>query len=317
MKSFALSRYVFAIGAAALLAACSARTPGVMPQTTFRGASWMLPEAKSASQLLYIADYQSNEVSVVKLPQGKLVGTLSGFDGPFGECTDSAGDVFIADLEAAQIWEYAHGAKSPKNILSDRGYYPLGCSIDPTTGNLAVTNEIATSGPGNIAIYANASGQPKFYSDSGIAQFGFCTYDDAGNLYAGGTGDDSFAELVKGAKKLTPLSLNVNIASASPMQWDGQDLAIVDGVPGSLIYRFKISGSSGTEVGLLKLRGANQIGDFTIQGSTLYAPVYNKNEVQTYAYPRGGKIIQTFLGFDDPSATVISTRGSNEREEKR
>ncbi len=122
--------------------------PGAMPQTPAiaahadRGRSWMLPEAKSASQLLYVTSYQTNDVSVLQLPHGKLVGTLTGFDAPSGECTDTKGDVFITDLEASQIWEYKHGAQSPKDILYDPDYAPLGCSVNPTTGDLAVSNEI-------------------------------------------------------------------------------------------------------------------------------------------------------------------------------
>jgi hypothetical protein len=321
MKTVVISRFALSLGAAiAFLAACGGSlspigTLGAMPQTRAvathaeRGGSWMLSEAKSDSQLLYVTDDQSNEVSVVELPQGKLVGTLTGFDGPSGECTDSHGDVFITDIQAAQIWEYAHGANSPKNILADTGYFPVGCSIDPKTGNLAVTNEIGESGPGNVAVYAKASGKAKLYSDSNITQFGFCAYDGSGNLYAGGgvSGDDNlFAELREGQNKFTALTLNADVSGLSPMRWDGQDLAILDGVPGSLIYRFKISGSTGTEVGLLKLHGANEIGDFTIEDGTLYAPLYNKSEVGAYAYPAGGKTLKTFYGFGVPVGTAIS-----------
>jgi len=307
--------------ATALLSACGAAQPpfggsGAMPAAISRAGhvdskSWMLPEAKSDSQLLYVTDNGSNQVSVVKLPQGKLVGTLTGFNGPYGECTDSDGDVFIADSAAAQIWEYAHGAESPKDILQDPGYYPIGCSVDPTTGNLAVTNEIGFSGSGNVAIYANATGKPKFYSDSGFTQYGFCAYDDLGNLYVGGgvSGDNNlFAELPKGQSNFEALSLDARVSGLSPMRWDGQDLAVLDGVPGSLIYRFKISGSTGTAVGLLRLRGADEIGDFTLEGTTLYAPLYDKSEVKAYAYPRGGKILKTFYGFGVPAGTAISTQ---------
>jgi hypothetical protein len=321
MRTLALVRFALsACVVAGLVSGCGGSQPPIgvqdaIPQIravathTQRGGSWMLPEAKTAAQLLYVADYESNQVSVVELPQGKLVGQLDGFDAPFGECTDSAGDVFVTDLEAAQIWEYAHGAKSPKNILNDTGYYPGGCSVDPKTGNLAVTNEIGETGPGNIAIFTQASGKPTFYFDSSIEQFGFCAYDDAGNLYAGGatSASDSFAELLKGKDELTALTLDEDVSGTSPMQWDGEDLAILDGIPGSLIYRFKISGSTGTAVGILRLRKASEVLGFWIQGGTLYAPLFNENEVGEYAYPRGGKIIKTFFGFGEPVSAAVST----------
>lgn len=316
MKLIPLGYQIMVIGvAAAVLTACgeSQSTPVVpravavaKPDST---TSWMSPEAKSDKDLLYVSDYESDTVSVVKLPQGKLVGTLSGFDGPYGECSNSAGDVFVADIEAGQIWEFAHGAKSPKNILIENGSYPVGCSVDPKTGDLAVTSETAQSGSGNIAIFAKGSGKPQYYSDSQIEEFGFCAYDDAGNLYAGGaaSADESlFVELPRGQNKLRALTFNGNVSSLSPMRWDGQYLAILDGDPGSLVYRFKIGGSTATEVGVLKLRGASEIGDFWIQSGILYAPLISKSEVAEYAYPRGGGITKPFFGFGEPIGTTIS-----------
>jgi hypothetical protein len=306
--------------AVALFAGCGGPQPpiGATPQTSAlaahagRSKSWMLPEAKSASQLLYVTSYQTNDVSVLELPKGKLVGTLSGFESPSGECTDAKGNVFITDLSASQIWEYQHGAQSPKNILYDPEYGPLGCSFDPTTGDLAVSNEIkieGSIGPGNIAIYAHASGKPKLYFDTCIYQFGFCSYDGSGTLYTGGGNPpsvDLFAELPKKGKKLTVLTLNESVSGGSAMQWDGEDLAIVAGEPGSLIYRFKISGSTGIAVDVLRLKHTSYIGDFAIQGQTLYAPLVTQNEVALYAYPKGGNSLNKFFGFGEPGAAAVS-----------
>jgi hypothetical protein len=43
---------------------------------------------------------------------------------PFGECSDSAGDVFVAayansSMNSSTIYEYAHGGTSPVATLSD------------------------------------------------------------------------------------------------------------------------------------------------------------------------------------------------------
>src|ERR1700729_4291820 len=98
MKSLGLSHCALGIGAAvALLAGCGTPpfdfaqgdrppigAPGALLQGPAsathadRGGSWMLPAAKHASQLLYVADEQSNEVSVLELPNGKLLGELTG-----------------------------------------------------------------------------------------------------------------------------------------------------------------------------------------------------------------------------------------------
>jgi hypothetical protein len=275
------------------------------------GRSWILPEAKSAGELLYVTDFSSNEVSVLELPKGKLVGTLSGFDGPSGECTDAKGDVFIANLYAAQIVEYSHGGGSPKAILTELGYYPVACSVDPLTGDLAVTNANGPSGAGNVAIYAKASGKPEFYTDPDITQFGYCAYDEAGNLYAGGQrfgSQDEFAELPSGQSEFTALTLNLNISGVqSAMQWSGKELAIsADG--SSLVYFFKIKNYVGKVAAVLRLNGASGVSDFTIQGAALYAPLVEKSEVAAYAYPNGGKAIKKLLGFDQPNAAAVSIR---------
>ena len=71
---------------------------------------------------------------------------LAGFRAPKGECVDADNDVFITDSKLSEIFEYQHGAKKPVNILTDNGYRPYGCSIDFTTGNLAVANDRAIPG---------------------------------------------------------------------------------------------------------------------------------------------------------------------------
>lgn len=289
---------------------------GITPTVRERGAngwpgrSWMLPEAKN-SELLYVTDARSNEVTVLELPKGKLLGVIDGFDSPAGECSDAKGNVYVVNFEVSQIWKFKHAALTPEDILNDPDYGPVGCSVDPTSGDLAVTNEIKISGtiaPGNVAIYAHASGKPSLYFDASIYQFGFCAYDDSGNLYAGGStsGANSFAELRKGASALTPLKLDENISGESAMQWDGKNLAIVAGYPGSLVYRFKIKGGSGTADGALQLRGAKGIEDFALQGKTLYAPMFSQNEVGGYPYPHGGKASKIFYGLGGPGAAAVS-----------
>ena len=47
--------------------------------------SWMLPEAKSET-LLYVSNVYT--ITVYSYPKGKLVGTLSDFEKPYGECVD-------------------------------------------------------------------------------------------------------------------------------------------------------------------------------------------------------------------------------------
>ena len=137
--------------------------------------SWMAPDAK-AKDLLYVTNAGYDEVLVYSYPQYKLVGTLTGFYFvPDGVCTDKKGNVWIVNNSAQENVEYKHGGTSQIASLSDPGYYPTICSVDPTTGNLAVANkETIGSSPqqGNVAIYAHAKGTPKLYADSELFKCG-------------------------------------------------------------------------------------------------------------------------------------------------
>jgi hypothetical protein len=52
----------------------------------------------SAGALLYVTDARTHGVVIFTDPGGKLVGTLTGFTNPQGECVDAAGDVWIVDI---------------------------------------------------------------------------------------------------------------------------------------------------------------------------------------------------------------------------
>ena len=107
--------------------------------------------------------YVSNDngtVTVYSYPQGKMVGTLLGFDVPMGECVDAKGDVFITVYDLDKIYEYAHGGTKAIAKLDDPGSEPNSCSVDATTGNLAVDNDLPEDNS-SVYIYPHAKGTPK------------------------------------------------------------------------------------------------------------------------------------------------------------
>jgi hypothetical protein len=307
------------------LAACSGQQPG---STGFvpgganaaqaarpDGLSRMAPDAKG-KDLLYVSDDSSNDVYVYSYPKLKPEGTLTGFDDPFGECVDKSGDVFIANDEASDIVEYAHGGTSPIATLEDPGYYPRGCSIDPTTGNLAVVNIVSTSlGQGNIVIYKDAKGKPSaYYSDSNVYNVYSCGYDNAGNLFVDGENEESssfeFAELPSGAKKFKNISLNQAIAVAGGVQWDGKYVAV--GNNSGDIYQFSIHGTKGTKVGTTPLNGVYVSDEFWIQGSKVVVPYANASRlgrVGIWDYPAGGSAKKLITGINSPAGATVSKAG--------
>jgi hypothetical protein len=285
---------------------------GVNPAQSARsddGRSWMASDAMR-SDLLYISDANANVVDVFSYPQLKPEGKLTGFNGPWGECVDKHGNVFIANDNAYQILEYAHGGTQPIATLSDPGYYPRGCSIDPTTGNLAVANIVNTSlGEGNIAIYKNAKGNPStYYADSHVFNVYSCGYDSSGNLFIDGENEGSssfaFAELASGARKFTNITLNQPIKSAGGLQWDGKYVAVGDQYTN--IYQFSIHGKTGTKVGTTPLNGAGRDAEFWIKGSNVIVPDSDKLHVAIWDYPAGGSAEQRVKGFQYPIGATVS-----------
>src|ERR1700722_2802967 len=291
-----------------------------------REPSWMYPGAPT-KDLLYISNYENNPVVVYSYPDGTLVGTLTGFAEPDGVCSDKKGDVWIvnnSDVEGEDAVEYKHGGTKPIATVVDPGEIPVSCSVDPTTGNLAVTNiETYGSGPGSIALYAHANGSATLYSNPKMDEVYFCGYDDKGNLFVDGTEKQKFqfAELPKGKKSFTNISLNGDtILFPGDVVWDGKYVDVGDqqyelvGSPreyDSALYR--TTGAGGKTVGTTVFGGSNAVVGFVIDGKSVIATdkspysYASPNNVAFYKYPAGGNPTKTLKkGFDQPYGVALS-----------
>lgn len=271
----------------------------------------MSPEAKN-SKLLYVSSVLTNDVYVYAYSTQKLVGTLTGFSTPYGLCVDKAANVWIVNDGASQIVEYAHGGTAPVATLSDPGEYPEGCSVDPVTGNLAVTNFYSSTGGGSVAIYAGAHGSPKLYSDPAIFNYRFCGYDANGNLFVDGASSSAafaLAELPKGSSTFTSISLAQKIEWPGGVQWDGKYIAVGD-TDTAMIYRINAAGQI---KGSLSLGGANYVNQFWLEipasklarrGATAIVPSQDGGVVGYYKYPSGGSPTSTVTVSEPFGATV-------------
>lgn len=290
---------------------------GSIPQTQNVGSvmgsarSWMDPDAKT-TRLLYVSSVLTNDVYAYSYSTHKLKGTLTGFQTPYGLCVDKAANVWIVNDAASQIVEYAHGGTAPIATLSDPGVYPEGCSVDPTTGNLAVTNFSSNSGSGSVSIYAGAQGSPKRYSDPTFANYRFCGYDAHGNLFvdgANGAAAFTFAELPKGSKTFKDISLKQNIEWPGGVQWDGKYITVGDTDTG-MIYRVN---ARGQVKGSLQLSGANYVNQFWIalapnqalRLAKVIVPSQDGGVVGYYKYPAGGPAI-TSIPVSEPFGATVS-----------
>jgi hypothetical protein len=228
--------------------------------------SWMKPEAKHMTHLLYISDEATGTVDVYpfRARPGTLLGQLTGFQFPYGECVDTkTGNVFIADFGAADIVEYAHGGTTPIQTLSDSYGYPIGCSVDPTTGNLAVANfeGVGSTCMGGIVIYTDATGSGTLYQDSDFDYYYPPGYDASGNLYVQAqtsSGTAGLAMLASGAQDLVTATVSgATVSFPGSIQWDGKYMAATDqsykGGTISALYRLSVSGSQATVIGTTRL----------------------------------------------------------------
>ena len=173
---------------------------------------------------------------------------LTGFARPKGECVDADGDVYVTDRVAEDIVEYQHGATRPVVILSDTGFQDYACSVDPTTGNLAVANSYRVNGnAGGIAIYKNARGKPDVLRIDGIPNPQTCAYDTQGDMLVAsdykhdGEQVVSLGYMAKGRTTFIHLHLYVSGSQSDGVynvQWDGKYWALLyDGN----IVRFQIT----------------------------------------------------------------------------
>jgi hypothetical protein len=304
MRSITVFRAAHACIAAALMTACAGSQP---PVTAIPPASLTQPVARGA--LLYVSDTVSGDVYVFSYPKGKLQQTLTGFADPAGECVDASGNVFIANTGGSNIIEYAHGGSSPIATLKDNGYFPVGCSVDPTTGDLAVTNFSNTSSaPGNVVIYKKAKGPKRRYVDRSIYEMLLCGYDSSGNLFVDGTTQSYgavVAELKHGGTKLSDITLDRTIYSPGGVQWDGKHVAVGDQMPNT-IYQFRIKDGKGTTVGSTQMGGAAMVFQFWIDGTRVIGADAGAGDVGIWSYPQGGAAIKTIGGVYVPLGATVS-----------
>lgn len=282
------------VSCAGALAACSGNATLQPPAAGAPAAvrkSWMLPEARGHN-LLYVSssEYQYSNVYVYTFPKLKLVGGIVAGNYAAGLCSNADGDVFVTG--GYNIEEYRHASARRVATISDT----LGdsaCSVNPTNGDLAAT------GYGGLTILRPGKGFQwhlgQLFALSNLESIS-CAYDGSGNLFLDGTRfvssslEQFFYELPNGGKRFENITLDVSLATPGNLFWDDRYLAVGDN-DNLLIHRFAISGSQGTQVGQVTLKGVQEIRTFSIRGGILIGPAFESTWLfGLWRYPQGGSV---------------------------
>src|ERR1700729_1252043 len=328
MKLLALSSAALGVGVAvAMLTGCGGSqrpigAPGAMPLSRAisshadRSRSWMLPEATKVD-LVYVTG-GCGGTCVVSYPDGKMVGHLDvGYGLNAGVCADSQGNVYISnnsESHDSEVVEYAHAGTTSIATFDLPGGAAAGCSVDSTTGNLAVMFE----GSGyDVAIFTTPSQAPQLYL-APVDGFS-CAYDPSGNLFVGGLADGTnaaLAELPKGASEFGQLTINKAIEGAGQVQWYGKYLSYSSTFGGApFIYRLKIAGTSADVVKTTRLSKPPKFlwYPWIYQGKILVP--YDRHGTSARAlgiwdYPKG-RFVDKFTGFGAASLHSVTISVAN------
>lgn len=219
---------------ALLVTGCGA--PGGVSSSPLPGTSiissrsFMRQTRGSGQELLYVST--RNGIVMLTYPQGKLIGSFAANEASVYLCSDpNTGNVFVP--QSGAIEEYAHGGTTPISSLKPPQSVTVGaCSVDPTTGDLAVTCGGDSLKSNGVLIYKQASGQPKVYLRAKLRDAAYAAYDNDGNLFVIGYNNANRFVLnvlrvqVSGSTGIVVSSVSLNNGSGDPYYWI-QDGAIV------------------------------------------------------------------------------------------
>jgi hypothetical protein len=328
MRIFALAGFALCLCCAAFTAGCGSpsQKSGFVPAPVEpagrapHGRTWM---AKGAAKwdLLYVSN-GNGVVNVYRYWKHNLIGTLTNFQEPLGECVDAAGDVYIADYRANDVVEYAHGAKKPLRTLSDSIDQPYACAVNLKNGDLAIAN--LNKG---VAVFPHATGKPIVYTDRNLFTYEALAYDDRGNLlvtngcyFGSSCYGASFALLPRTGVNMVTIDVRPPGRSSSnyfegvsAILWDGKYFVIDD----YALYRYRIRGTNARYVSTTNLSGEEGYpvwiysNDPAKQGTEVVGAEGegSRQSVDFWQYPAGGSSIgQITHGLDGPYGVTISLK---------
>jgi hypothetical protein len=275
----------------------------------------MRPDAVG-KPLLFVGDYTNNVVDIfLQAGKNKMVGQITGLNGPGGLATDTSGNLYISNYGGStggNVVVYAPPyTGSPILTLNQAGYFAWTVAVS-ATGVVAVVNicnaPSCATGSGSVNFYAKNSTMPcATLTDPNLTQLVGGTFDDKGNLFILGQGPapsySTIAGEIRGgckAKKIVLFTTNDPIGTgAASVHVDKADrIAIsVSGVSSSnpaviKTFRQPKMGSLGDPVSVTPLTSTANLCffDFAFLASSrnLYVGDACGSAAEEYDFPTGG-----------------------------
>ncbi len=258
---------------------------------------------------IYMFDY------VTGVALGQVAAPPEGFDEVQGGCSDDNGNVYFANTAMLTIDEFDHSGTYVATF-ADPGEFPDGCSYDKSSGDLAVSNIIDTSGgPGSFSIFKNGVLQHT-YTPPNMARVYFIGYQGkTGVLWIDGSdssGNFAYDSFKDGT--FTDVGIHgVTIAFPGSLQWSAQTKTMVLGDQGTFSApAFYWIDDNGNVVGQTVLQ-CDQTSDFcdvvqaTIKGSGIVGPDAIELGVARFPFSAGGAPVLEYLGpFVQPIGSAVS-----------
>jgi hypothetical protein len=292
-----------------------------------RHRSWISPDARRASRLAFFSDSDNQDVYIYSLPKLTLKGTVTGFSEPQGMCSDTKGNVYVANTGTEQVLELSRTGSIVKTYNDPYGY-PVGCAYDPATGHLAVMDIFGLSGAGQVLVYTSPSATPAILSNPGQYFYYFGGYGPNSVLWV--SGRDSYGAYMVSA--CGPSSCNTVTLSGGTIyfpggvQWDHvrSNWVLFDQLCGDTAaacsYPVSDSGVLGNPTYYLNAEGSNVCdmaqgvigGDrlnFVIGGDYEYCGTVSSS-VGRWAYPAGGEPTNsgTLPSYALPDGAAVSSK---------
>ncbi len=265
---------------------------------------------KAADQ--YISDFGNSELFEFSYPKhDSSIGSISGVTNAQGECTNVLYGIgkktfWVTASGSDAIDEFNVGGTSPIKTLTTSTGEPVGCAINPATGDLAATI-IST---GQVVIYTKASGSGTV-SQSPLIEAFFDGYDKSGNLYVDGfnnAGGVGFVELPKGTNTWETLSTSNSIEFPGQVQYDGKYITVND-QEAHAIFGYTCSGTSCTLGQTTALNGSSDCDQTWIAKGYVICPDAGNVDGEIYKYPAGGSAVATLTAsFSEPLASSAEAK---------